>query len=36
MVLPAEKLLFGSDAPLVDARIERYWIRLLKLPREKE
>jgi len=34
--LPAEKLLFGSDAPLVDARIELFKIRLLKLPREKE
>jgi predicted TIM-barrel fold metal-dependent hydrolase len=29
--LPAEKLLFGSDAPLVDARIELFKIRLLKL-----
>jgi predicted TIM-barrel fold metal-dependent hydrolase len=29
--LPAEKLLFGSDAPLVDARIELYKVRLLKL-----
>ncbi len=34
--LPAEKLLFGSDAPLVDARVELSKIRLLKLPREKE
>jgi predicted TIM-barrel fold metal-dependent hydrolase len=34
--LPAEKLLFGSDAPLVDARVELAKIRLLKLPREKE
>ena len=34
--LPAEQLLFGSDAPLVDARIELFKIRLLKLPREKE
>ncbi len=34
--LPAERLLFGSDAPLVDARIELYKIRLLKLPRDKE
>jgi predicted TIM-barrel fold metal-dependent hydrolase len=34
--LPAEKLLFGSDAPLVDARVELFKIRLLKLPREKE
>jgi predicted TIM-barrel fold metal-dependent hydrolase len=31
--LPAEKLIFGSDAPLVDARVELYKIRLLKLPR---
>lgn len=34
--LPAEKLLFGSDAPLVDARVELAKIRLLKLPRDKE
>jgi predicted TIM-barrel fold metal-dependent hydrolase len=34
--LPAEKLLFGSDAPLVDARVELYKVRLLKLPPEKE
>ena len=34
--LPAEKLLFGSDAPLVDARVELSKIRLLKLPQEKE
>jgi predicted TIM-barrel fold metal-dependent hydrolase len=34
--LPAEKLLFGSDTPLVDARVELAKIRLLKLPREKE
>ncbi len=34
--LPAEKLLFGSDAPLVDARIELFKIRLLKLPADKE
>jgi hypothetical protein len=34
--LPAEKLLFGSDGPLVDARVELYKIRLLKLPPEKE
>jgi predicted TIM-barrel fold metal-dependent hydrolase len=34
--LPAEKLIFGSDGPLVDARIELYRIRLLKLPSDKE
>ncbi|MCU0913123.1 MAG: amidohydrolase family protein [Planctomycetes bacterium] len=34
--LPAEKLIFGSDGPLVDVRVELYKIRLLKLPPEKE
>jgi predicted TIM-barrel fold metal-dependent hydrolase len=34
--LPAEKLIFGSDGPLVDSRVELYKIRLLKLPRQKE
>ncbi len=34
--LPAEKLLFGSDGPLVDSRVELHKVRLLKLPREKE
>jgi predicted TIM-barrel fold metal-dependent hydrolase len=34
--LPAEKLIFGSDGPLVDSRVELYKIRLLKLPRERE
>ncbi|HEV8132426.1 MAG TPA: amidohydrolase family protein, partial [Acidobacteriota bacterium] len=34
--LPAEKLIFGSDGPLVDSRVELYKIRLLKLPRENE
>jgi len=34
--LPAEKLIFGSDGPLVDSRVELYKVRLLKLPREKE
>ncbi len=34
--LPAEKLIFGSDGPLVDSRIELYKIRLLKLPQAKE
>jgi predicted TIM-barrel fold metal-dependent hydrolase len=34
--LPADQLLFGSDGPLVDARVELYKIRLLRLPRDKE
>jgi predicted TIM-barrel fold metal-dependent hydrolase len=34
--LPAEKLLFGSDAPLVDARVEYHKIKLLRLSPEKE
>ncbi len=34
--LPAEKLLFGSDGPLVDARVELHKVRLLKLPPAKE
>ncbi len=34
--LPATKLIFGSDGPLVDARVELYKIRLLKLPVESE
>lgn len=34
--LPAEKLIFGSDGPLVDLRVELHKIRLLKLPGEKE
>jgi predicted TIM-barrel fold metal-dependent hydrolase len=34
--LPPEKLIFGSDGPLVDSRVELYKVRLLKLPREKE
>jgi hypothetical protein len=34
--LPAEKLLFGSDGPLVDSRVELQKVRLLKLPPEKE
>jgi hypothetical protein len=34
--LPAEKLIFGSDGPLVDPRVELYKVRLLKLPQEKE
>jgi uncharacterized protein len=34
--LPAEKLIFGSDGPLVDPRVELYKVRLLRLPREQE
>ncbi len=34
--LPAEKLLFGSDGPLLDQRVELYKVQLLKLPPEKE
>lgn len=34
--LPAEKLVFGSDGPLVDARIELQKIRLLHLPERHE
>lgn len=34
--LPTEKLIFGSDGPLVDSRVELYKIRLLGLPQEKE
>ncbi len=34
--LPATKLIFGSDGPLVDSRVELYKIRLLKLPVESE
>jgi predicted TIM-barrel fold metal-dependent hydrolase len=34
--LPAEKLIFGSDGPLVDARVELFKIKLLKLPPDKE
>ena len=34
--LPPEKLIFGSDGPLVDSRVELYKIRLLKLPRDHE
>ena len=34
--IPAEQLLFGSDAPLVDARVELHKIRLLKLPGDQE
>ena len=34
--LPPEKLIFGTDGPLVDSRIELAKIRLLKLPPEHE
>jgi len=34
--LPAEKLIFGSDGPLVDSRVELYKILLLGLPQGKE
>jgi predicted TIM-barrel fold metal-dependent hydrolase len=34
--LPAERLIFGSDGPLVDSRVELYKVRLLKLPRDHE
>ena len=34
--LPQEKLIFGSDGPDADSRVELYKIRLLKLPRDHE
>ena len=34
--LPAEKIVFGSDGPLVDSRVELHKIRLLKLPKREE
>jgi hypothetical protein len=34
--LAPEKLLFGSDGPLVDSRAELYKIKLLKPPKENE
>jgi predicted TIM-barrel fold metal-dependent hydrolase len=34
--LPPEKLIFGSDGPLVNSQVELYKIRLLGLPKEKE
>lgn len=34
--LPAEKLIFGSDGPLLDCRVELYKVNLLRLPRERE
>lgn len=33
--VPADQLLFGSDAPIVDARVEIYKLRLLSLPKGK-
>jgi predicted TIM-barrel fold metal-dependent hydrolase len=34
--LPPEKILFGSDGPLVDSRVELFKVRLLKLSKEHE
>ncbi len=34
--LAAEKLIFGSDGPLVDSRVELHKIRLLALGQEEE
>jgi uncharacterized protein len=34
--LPAEKLLFGTDGPLLDSRVELNKIRLLDLPKDRE
>ena len=34
--LPASRLIFGSDGPLVDSRVELHKLRLLKLSRESE
>lgn len=34
--LPAEKLIFGSDGPLVDSRVELHKVRLLRLPKDQE
>ena len=34
--LPAEQILFGSDEPEIDCRLEIFKIRQLKLPKEKE
>jgi len=34
--LPPSKLIFGSDGPLLDARVELQKVRLLKLPSESE
>jgi predicted TIM-barrel fold metal-dependent hydrolase len=34
--LPAEKLVYGTDEPEVDTRLEIFKIRVLKLPKQKE
>lgn len=34
--VPAEKLVYGTDEPEVDTRLEIFKIRVLKLPKEKE
>ena len=34
--VPASKIIFGSDEPLVDCRQEIFKIRVLKLPKDKE
>lgn len=34
--VPEEQLLFGSDGPLVDPRVELYKLRLLEMPKEQE
>jgi len=34
--LPADRIVFGSDEPEVDCRMEIFKIRVLKLPKEKE
>jgi predicted TIM-barrel fold metal-dependent hydrolase len=34
--LPAEKLIFGTDEPEVDTRLEIFKIRVLKLPKQRE
>jgi predicted TIM-barrel fold metal-dependent hydrolase len=34
--LPAEKIVYGTDEPEVDTRLEIFKIRVLKLPKEKE
>lgn len=34
--LPAEKLIFGTDGPLLDSRVELHKILLLRLPPEQE
>lgn len=34
--VPPDKLIFGSDGPLVDQRVEVHKIRLLELPKDRE